>query len=157
MLQKVKKSKVSAKGVTVAIVASIYNQKYVDGMLRAAKAELRRSGATLGTVVRVPGAFEIPVAASAVLQQNGRVPDAVICLGLLLQGATVHADHIGSAVTRALTELQVNTLVPMIHQVLLVLNEEQAKERCLSREHNRGTEAAQTAVQMALLMRRLRS
>jgi 6,7-dimethyl-8-ribityllumazine synthase len=138
-----------------AIVASQYNARYVDGMLRAAKAELKGAGATEVRVVRVPGAFEVPVVAGALAQQQPAW-DAVICLGVILQGQTSHAEHVGEAVTQALSHLAVQTGVPMIHEVLVFTNEEQARVRCLSKDFNRGTEAAQTAMKMARVMEEIR-
>lgn len=141
-------------GGRFAIVASQYNARYVDGMLRAARAELKRAGAAEVRVVRVPGAFEVPVVAGALARQFPHW-DAVICLGVILQGQTSHAQHVGEAVTAGLMQLAVNTGVPMIHEVLVFTNEEQARVRCLSREFNRGTEAAQTAWKMAAVLREL--
>jgi 6,7-dimethyl-8-ribityllumazine synthase len=123
-------------------------------MLRAAKAELKRAGASEVRVVRVPGAFEVPVAAGALARQCPAW-DAVICLGVILQGQTSHAEHVGEAVTQALAQMAVGTGVPMIHEVLVFTQEEQARVRCLSKEFNRGTEAAQTAVKMARVMSEL--
>ncbi len=74
---------------------------------------------------------------------------------MILRGQTVHAEYIGRAVSRALMEIQVRHEVPVIHEVLLLENEEQARVRCLGGRHNRGTEAAQTAVQMARVMQTL--
>lgn len=139
-------------GGRFAIVASQYNARYVDGMLRAARAELKRAGAAEVRVVRVPGAFEVPVVAGAFARQHPRW-DAVICLGVIMQGQTSHAQHVGEAVTAGLMQLAVTTGVPMIHEVLVFTNEEQARVRCLSREFNRGTEAAQTAWKMAAVLR----
>ncbi len=89
----------------------------------------------------VPGAFEIPVAVATVARRFERRPDAVICLGLIWQGETTHAQHIGEAVTGALMRLAVETGVPVIHEVLTTATAEQARARCLTPETNRGTEA----------------
>ena len=143
-----------------AIIASLYNSRYVDAMLRAARAELKRAGALSVQVVRVPGAYEIPVVAAALaMPANGAKPslDAILCLGVILRGETTHAAHIGEAVSQALMQIQLQHQVPVIHEVLLLENEEQARIRCLGRKHNRGTEAAQTAITMADVMRSLRS
>lgn len=158
MLRKVKSPpRVRACGGGFAIVASRYNTPYVDAMVRAAQAELKRAGADRIEVVRVPGAFEIPVVAAQLSRRAGVRPDAIVCLGVVLRGETTHAEHIGRGVTEALVHLQIQTGVPMIHEVLLLENEDQARVRCLSRDHNRGTEAAQTAVEMVRVLRRLRA
>lgn len=155
MLQKQNKRKVRAEGLTVAIVASEYNRRYVDGMLRAARVHLNEAGAGY-EVVRVPGAFEIPVAAAALAQREKGRPAAILCLGVIWQGETDHAQHIGESVTRALMDLQVSTGVPCVHEVLTVRTEEQARARCLEVEMNRGLEAARTAVLMARVLARIR-
>lgn len=153
MLQKNQSQKISANGRRFAIVASNYNARYVDAMLRAAKAEILRAGGKV-EVIRVPGAYEIPVVAAklARLSTNYSPLSAIICLGVILRGATTHAQHIGEAVSNALVQIQIQHEVPVIHEVLLLENEQQAQERCLSRTHNRGTEAAQTALEMARVM-----
>lgn len=156
MLQKITQKKLSGRGGRFVIVASTYNRRYVDAMLRAATAEIRRAGGEL-EVVRVPGAYEIPVVASRLARgRTGEArPSAILCLGVILRGATTHAQHIGEAVSNALVQIQLQYEVPVIHEVLLLENEQQAKERCLGRTHNRGTEAAQTALEMARVMRAL--
>lgn len=138
-----------------AIVASRYNAQYVDAMLAAAKRELKRAGAKPAQirVVRVPGAFEIP-AVAAKLASN-RSADAIICLGAILRGETTHADHIGWGVTHALAQIQIREGLPVIHEVLLFENEKQARVRCLGRQHNRGAEAARTAIEMVAVMSNL--
>ncbi len=154
----------AAAGRRFAIVASQYNARYVDAMLRAAQKELRSAGAKAVQVVRVPGAYEIPVVALALARrasaagEPGKLRDplsAVICLGVILRGETVHAAHIGEAVSRALMEIQLQTGVPVIHEVLLLENEAQARVRCLGKKHNRGGEAAQTALRMGQVMKAL--
>jgi 6,7-dimethyl-8-ribityllumazine synthase len=134
-------------------------------MVRAARAELKRAGAKTVQVVRVPGAFEIPVVVAGVARNAydysflitpSTTPkpsiSAFICLGLILRGETVHAAHIGEAVSHALMDIQVRYEIPVAHEVLLLENETQARARCLSKTHNRGTEAAQTALAMARVM-----
>jgi 6,7-dimethyl-8-ribityllumazine synthase len=149
MLRKIAAKKNIASDDSFAIVASTYNARYVDAMLRAAQAEIRRAGAGL-TVVRVPGAYEIPVVAARLARSQDY--GAILCLGVILRGATTHAQHIGEAVSYALAQIQILHEVPVVHEVLLLENEQQARERCLSRDHNRGTEAAQTALEMARVM-----
>lgn len=149
MLKAIRSRKHRATGCRFAIVASRYNERFVGAMLRAAKAELKASGASHVTVVRVPGAFEIPVVAARLARSRKPDYSAVICLGVILRGETTHAEHIGVAVTQALAQIQVGTGTPVIHEVLLLENEVQAQVRCRGRKHNRGTEAARTAVEMA--------
>jgi 6,7-dimethyl-8-ribityllumazine synthase len=160
MLKAVKRRAFRAQDARFAIVASKYNARYVNGMLRAAKAELTSAGARMVEVVRVPGAYEVPITAAAIARRRSSThpsgaPEAIICLGVILRGETVHAAHIGEAVSRALMEIQLRWSVPVVHEVLLLENEQQAKVRCLGKTHNRGAEAAQTALAMAELFRTL--
>jgi 6,7-dimethyl-8-ribityllumazine synthase len=154
MLKAIKARKARLTGGRFAIVASRYNARYVGSMLRAAKAELQRAGVD-AEVVRVPGAYEIPVVAKTLARRESPRFDAIICLGVILRGETTHAAHIGEAVSRALMEIQLAHEMPVIHEVLLLENEAQARKRCLDPQHNRGAEAAQTALQMAAVMRGL--
>jgi len=154
MLQKVHAKQVSARGGNFAIVASKYNSRFVDAMLRAAKKEILRAGGKI-EIVRVPGAYEIPVVAAKLARAQKF--SAILCLGVILRGATTHAQHIGEAVSNALVQIQIQHEIPVIHEVLLLENVRQAEERCLSRTHNRGTEAAQTALEMARVMKSLRA
>jgi 6,7-dimethyl-8-ribityllumazine synthase len=136
VLRKNPKLKTKISGGTFAIVASRYNARYVDAMVRAAQAELLRAGAKI-QVVRVPGAYEIPVVAKRLARTS---PDlfAIICLGVILRGETVHAAHIGEAISRALMQIQLAHEIPVVHEVLLLENEGQARVRCLGKKHNRG-------------------
>jgi 6,7-dimethyl-8-ribityllumazine synthase len=176
MLRKLQPKKNQPHGGSFAIVASRYNARYVDAMLRAAKEELWRADVSSIQIVRVPGAYEIPVAAKHLARTaHPSTPDplayaarpggaspqprhlsAIICLGVILRGETVHAEHIGEAVSRALMQIQLEHEIPVVHEVLLLENEGQARARCLNPKHNRGTEAAQTAMAMAHVMDKLR-
>jgi 6,7-dimethyl-8-ribityllumazine synthase len=158
MLTLIRKKNSKAAG-TFAIIASEYNALYVDAMVRAAQSEFRRAGARNVKVLRVPGAFEIPVVAARLARQHAAGTEngvlALVCLGVILRGETTHASHIGEAVTQSLMQIQVRFEVPTIHEVLLLENEQQARVRCLGRKHNRGAEAAQTALAMAAVMNSL--
>jgi 6,7-dimethyl-8-ribityllumazine synthase len=153
MLKSVKRKSFRANQASFAVVASEYNARYVDALLRAAMAELKQAGTKSIQVIRVPGAYEIPVVAAR-LAREGSV-SAIVCLGVILRGETAHATHIGEAVSQALMQIQLRYEVPVIHEVLLLDNEEQARARCLGQKHNRGAEAAQTALAMAQVMEKL--
>jgi 6,7-dimethyl-8-ribityllumazine synthase len=155
MLKAIKTKNLRAHG-TFAIVASRYNARYVDSMLGAAKSILAKAGAKI-QIVRVPGAYEIPVVAAKLARQSedDEPLSAIICLGVILRGETVHAAYIGEAVSHALMRIQLDYQIPVIHEVLLLENEAQAKKRCLDRKHNRGAEAAQTALEMARVLESL--
>jgi 6,7-dimethyl-8-ribityllumazine synthase len=155
MLKALRRKSFRANHATFAIVASQYNARYVDAMFRAAMSELKKAGAKSVQVIRVPGAYEIPVVAAR-LAREGSV-SAIVCLGVILRGETAHASHIGEAVSQALMQIQLRYEVPVIHEVLLLDNEEQARVRCLGRKHNRGAEAAQTALAMAQVMEKLQA
>ena len=150
MLTKVNSRKLRAAAGEFVIVASKYNARYVDAMVRSATATLKAAKAKNVRIVRVPGAYEVPIVAARLARTTR--PLAIICLGVILRGQTTHAAHIGDTVSRALMEIQLEYEVPVIHEVLLLEDEQQAKVRCLDKDHNRGTEAAQTALAMARVM-----
>ena len=154
MLKEIRVTGMKSTGGRFAIVASKYNARYVDAMLRAATAVLKKAKAEEIQVVRVPGAFEIPLVA-AKLASATPSPSALICLGVILRGATAHAQSISDVVSYALGTIALQAQVPVIHEVLLLESERQAVERCLSRKHNRGAEAALTAIEMNRLLARL--
>jgi 6,7-dimethyl-8-ribityllumazine synthase len=161
MLRPLKERIVQGKGTRFGIVASRYNARYVDSMLKAAQLELKQGGAAHIQVVRVPGAFEIPAVASILAELSKESPvrpafDALICFGVIFQGQTSHAQHIGWGVTHALAQIQVQHRIPVIHAVFVFEEEEHARVRCLGKEHNRGTEAARTALTMAAVMKSVR-
>jgi 6,7-dimethyl-8-ribityllumazine synthase len=139
------------------LVASQYNDGFVNPMLEAAREVLLAAGVERRSILvhRVPGAYEVPLVAAKLASKPGAGKNrisAIICLGVILRGETVHAAHIGEAVSRALMEIQVRHKIPVIHEVLLLENAAQARVRCQGKKHNRGAEAAQTALAMAALM-----
>jgi len=141
---------------TFAIVASQYNGEFVNGLVDHARRELEAISNSFNIVTyEVPGAFEIPLVAQEVLSRGG--VDALIALGVIIQGQTQHATLIAKSVTYSLQQISLAQRVPVIHEVLLLNNEEQARVRCLDEEINRGTEAARIAAQMVQTMSNLRS
>ena len=142
--------------ISIAIVASLFNDTYVQGLLDSGRDELAELAPNAAiTVYRVPGAFEIPVCAELALK--GSEPDAVIAFGVIIRGATDHGDLIAASVTDALQTMSVRHCTPVVNQVLLVENEEQAEERCFGASINRGTEAARVAVNMISLFKKMRA
>ena len=139
---------------TLAIVASQYNATYVNGLVTHARRELEAIGPAMNvTLHEVPGAFEIPLIVQE-LAARGEI-DAIIALGVIIQGETEHATLIAATVTDALQRIALQHRVPVIHEVLLVKNEEQARVRCLEDELNRGVEAARAAVRMTQVVAEL--
>jgi len=152
MIRKVQPKKTTSRGGSFAVVASRYNAEYVDAMLHATREELLRAGAHV-RIVRVPGAFEIPSVAARLAQSKRYA--AIICLGVIFQGETGHAKHIGWGVTHALAQIQVQHRLPVIHGVFVFEKVKHARVRCLGKKHNRGTEAAQTALEMERVMKQM--
>ncbi|MBR5894106.1 MAG: 6,7-dimethyl-8-ribityllumazine synthase [Akkermansia sp.] len=139
----------------VSIVASTYNEKFTTALLENCLAELRAEGDHIVVdVVRVPGAFEVPVAVkrAIVKPEEHAKPDVVIGLGVILRGSTAHADLIGTAVTNQLLSIACDTLTPVIHEVLLLEDEQQAFARCVASALNRGREAARAALAMLAML-----
>ncbi len=144
-----------ARGLRFALVASRYNEQACDRLLEAALATLRERGAAEEslTVVRVPGAWEIPAAAAA-LARAGR-HDAILALGVLIRGETRHFDLIAAGTARALQELAVSSGVPIAFGILAAENAAQVSERSGGSLGNRGGETAAAAIEMARLRRAL--
>jgi len=138
------------------IVASQFNQVYVQGLVDHFTVELRgvAPAATLA-LHQVPGAFEIPVVVRELASQKRA--DAIIAMGVIVKGETDHAEHLARSVTDALQRIAVTHGTPVINVVLSFDNETQARERCLENEINRGTEAARAAVEITNLLSKLRS
>ncbi len=131
-----------------ALVASEFNREYTDALLASAQAALKGHDMT---VVRVPGAFEIPLAVQRLARTKKFA--ALLGLGVVWQGKTLHAQEILRAVTDALMRISLEYDVPVIHQVLAVSSEPEARARTMGRKLNRGLEAAHAALAMASLSR----
>lgn len=156
MLKPIAESGEKQEPGTYAIVAARYNALYTDALVKFASAELKRLSALRVDVYRVPGSFEIPVVAAALARQMRDPYDAVVCIGVVFQGKTGHAQQVADGVTGTLSDLAARHGVPMIHCVQFFSDEESARQRCLQIDHNRGIEAARAAAEMAGVMRSLR-
>lgn len=133
---------------SIGIVASLFNQEYTDSLVQHCLDELQALAPNASvSVVRVPGAFEIPVAIRAMVSSQ-TPPDVTIAFGLIIRGGTEHGDLIGNSATNALQDLAIAYGTPAINQILLVNNENQAFERCMGEKLNRGREGARAAVSM---------
>jgi 6,7-dimethyl-8-ribityllumazine synthase len=138
-----------------AIVVSRFNEEITEGLLRGARAVFADASVRDEdlTVVRVPGAFEIPIAAQR-LAETGDY-DAIVCLGCLIKGDTMHFEYIAEAASQGIVQAAAATGVPMTFGVLTTMTEEQAVERSGNSAGNKGREAAAAALEMATLFRQL--
>ena len=142
----------SAAGFTFAIVVSKYHDFVTERLQAGALAALENAGvrADAITIVRVPGAFELPLAARHAAESGEFA--AVICLGCVIRGATAHFELIASAVAHGLTAAAADTGVPMAFGVLTTNSVEEALERAGEGPSNKGWEAAVAAVEMAAIV-----
>jgi len=142
-----------AHDLRFAVVASRFNDEIVSGLLDGAIECLTRHGAAEISIVRVPGAFEIPTAAAALVGSC----DAIVALGCLLRGDTPHFDFISAQVTNELSRVAVDAKFPVAFGVITCNTREQAVVRSSPGTSNKGWEAALAAIEMANLWRALRS
>ena len=147
--------KLSAKGLKIALVASRFNSFLVEQLVKgAADAFNRLGGDAAGLVlVRVPGAYEIPVTAKKLAASKKF--DAVVGLGAVVQGATAHAALINETTARAFTEIALETGVPVVDGVVSAENLEQAVERCGTKQGNKGFAAVQAAIELANVLKQI--
>jgi 6,7-dimethyl-8-ribityllumazine synthase len=146
----------SARGLKVAIVVSRFNSLVTERLLAGALDALARCGCdTEGIeVVRVPGSWELPVAAAEIARQKRH--DALICLGTVIRGDTPHFDYIAAEAAKGLGQVQMQSGIPLAFGVLTTNTLEQAVDRAGAKSGNKGFDAAMTAIEMASLMRKLR-
>lgn len=153
----IKEKKPFDDSVKIAIVASRFNSFVVDRLYDGAIKSLNTNGVKNEsiTVVKVPGAFEIPVAVKNLLDKNEF--DAVITLGAVIRGETPHFDYICNECSHGISMLAMNSGIPVIFGVLTVENTEQAMDRAGDEESNKGYEAASAALEMISVIKQIRS
>ncbi len=145
-----------AEGLKFAVIVSRFNDFITGKLLDGARDALLRHGASEAdiNVVKVPGAFEIPLAAKLLAKKGGC--DAVICLGAVIRGATPHFDYVAAEVSKGVAQAMLETGVPMAFGVITSDTIEQAVERPGAKSGNKGFDAAITAIEMARLLNKLR-
>ncbi len=155
-MPKVIEGQLLAEGFRFAIIVSRFNDFISSRLVQGAMDALQRHGAPEDQVVliKVPGAFEIPLAAKKVAE-SGKY-DAVICLGAVIRGATPHFDYVAAEVSKGIANVALESLVPVTFGVLTTDTLEQAIERAGSKSGNKGYEAAMAAVEMSDLFKRLK-
>ena len=145
-----------AKGMKFAIVVARFNSFVTDKLLEGALGALRRTGASDSDVevVRVPGAWEIPLVVQALAEQKKY--DAIIALGAVIRGDTPHFDYVAGECARHLSAIPLATGVPVAFGVLTTNSVEQAVDRAGAKAGNKGFDAALSAIEMVDVLRRLR-
>ena len=157
-MAKIWEGKPSGSGLRFGVVVARFNSTVTDKLLEGALEALERAHVDADDieVVRVPGAFEMPLAAKR-LAETGRVA-GVVCLGAIVKGGTPHWDYLSASVTTALSKASLSTGVPMTNALLTTETMEQALERAgkgANNKGNKGYDAALAAVEMAELYSRL--
>jgi 6,7-dimethyl-8-ribityllumazine synthase len=144
---------VDARGLRVAVVASQWHSVVMGGLLAGARRALEASGVPDPTVMRVPGAFELPLGAQTLATHH----DAVVALGVVIRGGTPHFEYVCRAATDGLTRVALDSGVPVGFGVLTVDDEQQALDRAglSGSPEDKGAEAAMAAVAMAVALRGL--
>ncbi|PWC07523.1 6,7-dimethyl-8-ribityllumazine synthase [Mycetocola zhujimingii] len=142
-------------GLNIVVVAGQWHTEITDGLIAGATKALDESGAT-HTLVRVPGSFELPVAAKVALEAGA---DAVVALGVIIRGGTPHFEYVSDAATSGLTHVTLQTGKPVGFGVLTLDDEQQGLDRAglPGSKEDKGREAAEAAVATAVLLRQLRS
>jgi len=140
-----------ATGMRLAVVAGRFNAHVTERLLEGLQKELRELGGDEPQVWWVPGAFEIPLVAKR-LASSGTV-DAVICLGAVIRGETAHFEYVAGPCAAGVSQVALETGIPVIFGVLTTDDDEQALARAGGPEGNKGAEAARTAVEMVALLR----
>ena len=142
-----------ATGLKISLVVSRFNSFLTNELVKGAIDAFKRLGGDEKnlTLVRVPGAYELPIVAKKLAQKKGT--DAVVCLGAVVQGATAHADLINETTARAFSQISLDTGVPVADGVVAAENLEQAVERCGKKQGNKGFAAMQAAIETANVLK----
>ena len=145
--------RLNAEGLRVAIVASRWNDFVVSRLIGGATDALERLGASSDaiTIIRVPGSFELPMAAKRAALSDEY--DAVICLGVVIRGETSHNEYIAAEVFKGIAQVSLETNLPITLGVVTADNLEQAIDRAGAKSGNKGFDAAMTAVELVNLYR----
>jgi 6,7-dimethyl-8-ribityllumazine synthase len=149
----VREGKLNAKGFRFAIVVSRFNSFITDRLVEGALDALKRHGADDNKIdiYRVPGSFEIPLAAKLVARK--KEIDAVICLGAVIKGATPHFHYVASEVTKGIAQSSLELEKPIAFGIITSDSIEQAIERAGTKAGNKGYDAAMSAIEMANLIK----
>jgi 6,7-dimethyl-8-ribityllumazine synthase len=152
---KVIQGELQAKGLRFAVIVSRFNDFITGKLLEGAVDALVRHGAKEEDVdvIKVPGAFEIPLTAKKVASKGSY--NALICLGTVIRGATPHFDYVAAEVSKGVATASMETGVPMAFGVLTTDTIEQAVERAGTKSGNKGFDAAMTAIEMAQVFKKL--
>jgi len=144
------KLSIDASGLAVTVIVTSWHTTITDGLLAGAEHALQAAGNDVYTVVRVPGAFELPLAAQWAAEEGA---DAIIALGVVIQGDTPHFDYVCSAATDGLNRVQLDYSVPVGFGLLTVNDEQQALDRAglAGSREDKGAEAVEAAILMARL------
>ena len=152
---KIHQGKLQAKGLRIAIVVSRFNSFISERLLEGALEALQKMGAQEAdlTVYKVPGSFEVPLIAKKIAKAKSA--DGILCIGALIRGDTPHFDYLSAEVTKGVAQVMLETGVPVAFGVLTTDTVEQAIERAGTKAGNKGAEAAQSALEMVTLLRRM--
>ena len=151
-MPKIIEAGLSAKGKSFALIAGRFNDFITDRLVGGAVDALTRNGAADKDIdiVKVPGAFEIPLVAKKIADKGGY--DAIICLGAVIRGATPHFDYVSAEVSKGIAQVSLEASLPVIFGILTTDTIEQAIERAGTKAGNKGWDAAMAAIEMSNLM-----
>jgi 6,7-dimethyl-8-ribityllumazine synthase len=149
-----RRPELDGKGMRVAIACGRFNDVITERLLKGARGSLESLGVARIEEVWAPGAFELPLVAKALAESGAW--DAVITLGAVIRGGTPHFEYVAGECAAGVLRVGLDTGVPVVFGVLTVDNVEQAEERSVEGPGNKGAESAETAVEMAQLLRSIR-